>query len=843
MPGTKRTASGVVGGFLGLIGLSAVAGLLITATVTPAIAVSGMAAKSSISLFDSLPSNLEIDKVMLPTTFYATKSDGTVVEMAKFYEQNRSPVTLNEIAPVMIDALLSSEDNRYFTHGGIDLQGTARALLGNATSGSTTGGSSISQQYVKNVLTQQCQYSAATEEDQVACWEKFTQADGTDGYKRKLQEMRYAISLEQKYSKEDILLGYLNIASFGGTNYGVDAAARYYFNTTAANLTLNQAATIAGMVQSPDTYRLDRPASESNGEASGYAVTKERRDSVLERMVVDGKITQEQFDATIAEPITPVITPVKTGCQQAVGAEYFCQLVKEIMLSDAVFGETAEERQRAMNRDGLSVYTTMNPDLQAEATAAMANIVPNKVEGMNFGSATANVEVGTGRVLAITQNTKFSEDSEAIAADPGTAYSSQVFASDQKYGDSSIGFEVGSTFKLFTLVEWLNKEHSLRESVDGRAKQTFKGTVCDDVTWNYPNPGNFGGSSGSVSTPMAFTSSSLNSGFIAMASKLRLCDIADVANKMGAHMGDGSPVVMNNPYEVLGSLNLSPLAMATAYATVANQGVYCTTHAIDRIVDTDDNELALPEAKCEKAIEPAVANTAVYALAGVMSSGTGTGGNPWDGTQVIGKTGTHEQRQTWMVETSTKVATAAWVGNYDGKADLQAQGLQYYRYDLAASVQHAADNHYPAENFPGPDDKLNRVVYVDLPNVVGKSTEEAQKILADAGFSYSVGAAVPSSEPAGTIVEQSPGAGSVASGTSVTLSPSDGKGDVVPNVVGASFDDAKRALSDAGFKKLGAQCVEDPKASGEVVTATNPAAGTAAATSTQIVIQYKAKKC
>jgi len=242
MPDKNRTATGVLGGIAGLVGLSAVAGLLVTATVTPAIAVSGAAASSAITMFDNMPSYLEIDDLMQQSEIYAKQSDGSDVLLARFYDQNRLPVTWEQINPVMYDAILSSEDPRYYEHGGVDLIGTTRALISNAQGGQTQGGSSISQQYVKNVLVQKCEKEAPTQEELLACWDEATQSSGVEGYQRKLQEMRYAIALEQRYSKNDVLLGYLNIANFGGTTYGIGAAAQYYFSVNAADLTLSQAA-------------------------------------------------------------------------------------------------------------------------------------------------------------------------------------------------------------------------------------------------------------------------------------------------------------------------------------------------------------------------------------------------------------------------------------------------------------------------------------------------------------------------------------------------------------------------------------------------------------------------
>ena len=163
----------------------------------------------------------------------------------------------------MYDAILSSEDPRYYEHGGVDLIGTTRAVLTNLRGGSETqGGSSISQQYVKNVLIQRCEAEAETDEAKAACFFEATQSSGTEGIQRKLQEMRYAIQLEKEYSKNEILLGYLDIANFGGTNYGIGAAAQYYFGVPASQLSLAQAATLAGMVQNPNSYRIDQPTNE-----------------------------------------------------------------------------------------------------------------------------------------------------------------------------------------------------------------------------------------------------------------------------------------------------------------------------------------------------------------------------------------------------------------------------------------------------------------------------------------------------------------------------------------------------------------------------------------------------
>lgn len=319
MPQKNRTVRGVLGGLVGLVGLSAVAGLLVTASVTPVLAMTGLAGTQALTLFDQLPESLDPSTPMEQSTIYATAPDGSQVELASFYEQNRVPVTYEQVSPNLYDAILSSEDKNFYSHGGVNIGATVKALVDNVRGTSSRGASTISQQYVKNVLIQKCEQEVDTtsdtySEDLQQCWKDATNATGAKGIERKLQEMRYAIQIEKDFSKNDILLGYLNIANFGGTVYGIEAAANYYFSTTAANLTVAQSATLAGIVQNPNTYRIDKPeqGTTTNAEgvalntaADGYSLTKDRRHYVLGRMLTDGKITQAQYDEADASEIAP----------------------------------------------------------------------------------------------------------------------------------------------------------------------------------------------------------------------------------------------------------------------------------------------------------------------------------------------------------------------------------------------------------------------------------------------------------------------------------------------------------------------------------------------------------
>lgn len=851
MPQKNRTVKGVLGGLLGLVGLSAIAGVLVTATVTPALAVAGAAGSQALSLFENLPSYLKPDAPMEPSTFYAIGTDGKPVKMASFFDQNRTQVDFNQIAPVMYDAILSSEDKGFYEHGGVNIGATTKALIDNLQGTSSRGASTVSQQYVKNVLVQQCEQGvlpgAEDYDDKIAqCWKDATEATGSDGIERKLQEMRYAIQIEKDYSKNEILLGYLNIASFGGTVYGIEAAANYYFNTTAAKLNVTQAATLAGIVQNPNSYRIDRKGGTGadedgnaiNGEEDGYSRALKRRNYVLYRMLDDGKITQAQYDEAHETPIQPAINPPAQGCAAAGDNAYFCQYVKTVVLSDPAFGDTPQERTKALQRDGLQIYTSLDLRIQNPAVEAMRARVPANLDDQNLGGAGVTVEPSSGRVMAMTQNTTFRE-----TPTEDKAISSIIYASNMAHGGSN-GFQVGSTYKIFTLIDWLEQGHSVNEVVNGR-NRLFKDMSCGDspVYFGDTKIGNFGNNAGYTATPMRFTRDSLNSGFLAMAEELDLCEINAVADRMGVTLANGGKTTDQNvPYDVLGSKNISPLAMAGAYATVANKGVYCTPRAIDKIVDQDGQELPLPASSCTQVITPEVAATTAYALQGVMQrGGTGSRANTSDGTPLIGKTGSHELWSTMMIESSTKATTAVWVGRSKGTETIYRSyydgiRMQDARYYIGRDMQRAANQALGGgDQFPPPDQNLTRRVVKDLPSVVGMSIEEATNTLKDAGFSVTEGSPVDSDLAAGLVAEQNPGAGQVAGGTTVTISPSNGQGSTVPDVAGLELNEAVDALRSAGFSNVslhGSCSKPDAKAK-----STSPDGGSAANKSATVTIK------
>ncbi|PPI51631.1 transglycosylase domain-containing protein [Rathayibacter iranicus] len=777
-----KTIGGALAGFVGIVAMSVVAGVLVAASITPAIALSGMAASDAVEMFDNLPEYLEIGTLAEKSDVYAKDASGGDVLLASFYAQNRVQVGWEEISPSVTDAVVASEDPRFYAHGGIDLLGTVRAAATTAMGGDVQGGSSITQQYVKNVLVQKAEaLSDPIERD--AAYREATETTP----ERKIAEMRLAIGLEKEYPKNDILLGYLNIALFGGTVYGIEAAARYYFGISAKDLSLAQSAALVAIVNNPEKFRFDRPNNPANPAADGYPQTLDRRNYILSRMDLESKVTPEQAQAAAAEPLTPAITEPSTGCQTAGAAAFFCDYVTWVIKNDDAFGASQDERDATFKRGGYKIYTSLDSELQQAAVSATDDWVPKSMANINIGSATVSVEVGTGRILAMTQNKDYSNDpSETGAHITGINYNT-----DFGYGGSS-GFQVGSTYKVFTLAEWLQEGRSLGERVDGtrRAYTTFRDSCEADGVYTGAepwNPGNDEGGNGGVTTALQATTGSINTSFAAMAQQLDLCGIRNTALAMGVHRADGTELQRIAP-TILGTNEIAPLTMATAFAGFANRGTVCTPIAIDRIVDRSGTDIAPPASECTQGLSEEVAATAGHALQQVVTSGTGAPSNPKNGIPHIGKTGTTDDAlHTWMVGASTEVATATWVGNVSGFTSMRGFTLDgvnagQVRHQIWPRIMRVADAKYGGSAFPTPSRSLTDAPQEAVPQVTGQSPAAATARLRSAGFTVRVdGTPIPCDRPAGSVAQTDPPAGArAAKGTAITLQISAGRGDPPP---------------------------------------------------------------
>ncbi|WP_233205980.1 transglycosylase domain-containing protein [Cryobacterium sp. Y82] len=833
--------SGALGGFLGFVGMSAVAGILVTAAVAPAVALSGMAATNTINVFDSLPEYLSIDRLAQKSNIYASTNAedpvGTRVLLASFYEQNRVDIPSDAISQFAKDAAIAGEDPRFMEHGGVDIQSSFNGAVQTLAGGETRGGSSITQQYVKNVLIQKCEVMT-DEEKADACYDDATKTTAD----RKLREMRLAIGIEKKYEKADILRGYLNIAGYGGTVYGIEAAASYYFNTTALNLTLPQAASLVAIVNNPVKFQLDRPASETNGAANGYADNKSRRDYILNEMLKYDKITQVDHDAAVATPIEPVITVPSTGCQTAGDNAFFCDYVTKILKNDVTFGATAEERIDNFTRGGFDVYTTLDLDLQATAVAALNASVPKVVNDWNVGGVVSSVKVGTGAVLVMTQNKDYSQDPTVQAT--GANYTGLNYNTDFAYGGSN-GFQPGSTYKVFTLAEWLKEGHALTERVDSRRKANwgdFQDSCLGVQNWDGRfNPRNDGGSSESNPNYSALqsTTNSINTGFIGMAKKLDLCGIRKTAESFGVHRADGANLDQGAS-SVIGTNEIAPLTMAAAFAGIANNGMTCTPIAISKMISSDGTELPIPKSTCTQSVEPAVAAGMQYAMQTVMTNGTARASNGRTSPRLpmIGKTGTTDAaKDTWMSGATTQVATVVGVVNVGGNNYKNQRNSSFFgrqasdvRHTIWPKIMSAANAKYGGDDFPEASSSVINAVAVPVPDVRGKSMAEAKTTLEAAGFLFVDGGVTSSEMPAGTVASTDPAGGSASTrGATVTARSSDGTGVTIPSVIGKTEADARGTLSGApyGFTVAKTEQPTADKAQDGKVMAIQPGEGTA----------------
>ncbi|HEY5224042.1 MAG TPA: transglycosylase domain-containing protein [Microbacteriaceae bacterium] len=735
----KRPRLGAaLGGLIGFVAISAVAAVLVVAGVTPAIAVASMAAGSTVSGFDSIPEYLKIGPLPQTTTFYATQG-GKEVPIATFYAQNRVGVAWNAVSQYEKDAAVATEDPRFYSEGGIDLIGTIRAALSNAAGSTVQGGSSITQQYVKNVLVQVCDAmpvnadaaAAVLKKQQAAQNACYTEAAGTT-IKRKVQEVRYAIGLDKQYSKDQILLSYLNIAGFGGSVYGIQAAAEYYFGVSAADLTLPQAATLTAILNNPNYLRIDggsiKPSKSSldNTAANGYAAAKDRRDYVLQRMLINHKITQTEYDAAVKTKIEPSIHPVDSGCMsaQTYDAGFFCNYVEGIMQTDPAFGKTAQDRTNLFNLGGMQVYTTLNLDLQNSAQAAINKYIPSTDPNLDLGSANVAMEVGTGRVVNMVENKTYND---TASAPPGST--SINYTTDYDQGGSS-GFQTGSSFKAFDLAAWLEDGHTIYETVNAPSSgHTFSETQynapCVGGFGNIPWPvGNDEGEAGGNMSVLSATEASVNTAFAQMGTKTNLCDISNAAKGLLVHSASpGTNPWTIVPPMILGTNYISPLTMATAYAGIANNGVVCTPIAIDKVINADGTQHALPKTKCSQGIPANIAAGVEWTLQHVMTAGTATAANPNDGIPIFGKTGTTDNsEENWLVTSTMKVATATWVGNLSGHVALRSQYFGGYnggdvKFHIAQPILAALNAHYGGGALATPSPSLLNAPYVYQPPV------------------------------------------------------------------------------------------------------------------------------
>lgn len=614
---------------LAYIMLAVCGGVAASVLFVPGVVGANKAAKAVIPSLKV--ENVDFDVTSLPqkSTMYAR--DGSTV-IATFYNQNRIVVPLKKISKTMQQAVVAREDRRFWTHAGVDVQGVMRAFVQTyLVKGSQQGGSSLTQQYVKNVLLMQ----AIEDDDSIAQYHATE-----DTIARKIREMLISVQMEKKYSKAEILQGYLNIAQFGNNLYGVETAAQRYFSVSAADLNVVQSATIAAITKNPSLYD---PLVEENQKES-----ENQRNIVLKLMLQEGYITQDQYTEAVNTPLkdTLKVQDVNVGCQDTGDYAYFCDFVVHRIQNSEEFGKTRAERNKLLQEGGLKIVTTL--DVEANSTmmeTARNTIPPDDPSGMEI--AMAAVKPGTGEVLSFGLN-RYYDATPAAANDP--TRTSQNYAVDLADGGGS-GWTIGSSWKPINLIAWMEAGHSINDNLQTSTSYPTTDFACSNYSggadsWNVSNA--MGAGTVNPESPFLGLVRSHNTTQASMGAILKLCKVADTATELGYHDAATGETIdktqVYTPSMMIGSVNVSPLTMASIFAVYASNGVQCNPIAISKVTDKDGNDLKVPSANCHQAVDKDIIQTLAYTLnqGTVRPDGAGWSFRLADGRKSFGKTGTSE---------------------------------------------------------------------------------------------------------------------------------------------------------------------------------------------------------
>lgn len=689
-------------------------------------------------------------------------------------DQNREIVALEKMPDALSNAVISIEDRDFYKHKGIDWKAVTRALWANVAKGTVVeGGSTITQQYVKNAYV-------GTER---TLW-------------RKVQEAYLAYELEMKYSKNKILELYLNDIYFGQSCYGVFTAARKYFGKSPQDLTVAECAMLAGIIQSPSYYDPNIRPQE----------VQERRNLVLRKMMKDGFVTEEEFNGAINEQLN-IIPPNTIFIPKR--APYFSDYITEKVKQE--YGD------QASYRGGLRIYSTIDMELQTLAESVLTSAL-----SANSGpdAALVCIDPKTGYIKAMVGGKNYAASQFNVAADGHR--------------------QAGSSFKVFVLSRAMADGMSLNDTYDSSSPKTI--ILPDGQKWEVKNYSGGGGGSTTISNA---TIHSINVVYAQLIMDVGPLRVADMAMSMGIRSQ-----VDANPAIALGGLYLgvTPLDMASAYGTLANNGVHAVARSISKVTDASGNVLTENKPETNSILDSEVAAKINSVLQKVVSSGTGTGAGI--GRPQAGKTGTTEDNaDAWFVGYTPDLVTAVWVGYPQGRISMSGMTGGSLPASIWRSFMSQALKDTPKTAFAeseemstsGDSDRQSEYVTVTLcdesgllatsncphthtqrfqrgsephaycnihttpqgrtvPNVVGMNSASARSTLSNAGF-QATGVDQPSSQPGGTVISQTPAAGTtLASGSTVTIAISSGMvKSTVPNVVGLSEAAAKTKLATSGF--------------------------------------------
>jgi membrane peptidoglycan carboxypeptidase len=600
-----------------LFGAVLITGVLAAGFLVPYIGGLGLTARYGADKFLDTKCDLVESPVAQKTTIYA--SDGTT-QIAQLFSENRTVIPFTSMPKILTEALVGTEDRRFYQHHGVDLKGLLRAAVSNSGA-DQQGASTLTEQYVKQVRV----YQAKTPAEAAAAI-----APTLD---RKIYEAQCALDLEKKYTKDEMLDKYLNIAFFGENSYGIEAAAQTYFGVATSALTLPQAALLVGLVQSPSNY----------DPFNDPAAAKARRDIVLDNMVVSKYIDQPTADAAKATPITLAPQkPVARGCAYAnpavLNVGFFCDYANDWLTSTA--GLTAQSLQTG----GWKIVTSLDVGLQNTVQQSVFDQMPAETPSAVI---MPTLDPTTGAVTSMSTSRLYSADH------PGdVGYSTDPLVTTPYAG-------TGSTYKLFTILAALKAGADPNLSLTTSASYTP--THCSQKGSALTAIHNAGNYNPTLTLRQAAVQSS-NTYFVGVEDQVFGCDLSPIVNTAldlgmtslnnpdpgGTGLTVAQATVQGTYYTfTLGQTATSALELASAYGTIANDGVYCPPNPIVSITDANGQPVPYTKPACAAKVDPLVAREAVDILIGDTNSAGGTsvpqfasyyreGGSP-----IAGKTGTN----------------------------------------------------------------------------------------------------------------------------------------------------------------------------------------------------------
>ena len=543
--------------------------------------------------------------------------------MATFFQDNRSPVTLDQIPLAVRETIIAIEDADFYAHQGVNIKATGRALVENVDAGGISqGGSTITQQIIKNLVLS---------------------PDPT--IERKLQEAAMAVRLEDQMTKDQILEVYLNTVYFGSGAYGVKAAAEVYFGLDTANkseeevagilaegLGWGEAALLASLISNPN----------ANDPILNPLTADYQRGIVLGRLAELGFVTVEEADRFSSRGLPTVRFEPTLPSEN----DFFEAEVRKLLLEDERYlGGGTASRLETLLGGGLQIHTTFDPVVQQMAESARDDVLrggdlDNPKVPYDFTMSIASVDVQSGAVRAMIGGESFDSDSQFNLATQGLR-------------------QPGSSFKVFTLIAALRQGIQTTDEVNGEGPCQFE----QDPKAEFEN---FGNSPGQVDTIRGLTLASSNCGYVRVSLLAGIDNVVETAGLLGVDTSAMTPE-RRGLATTLGSLEVTPMGMASAYAPVAAGGVARDPYFIERIVDNQGNDIynRLDDDRFTgtQVITADVACWATDVLAANVRGGTGTAGRLPD-QPAAGKTGTAEDfTNAWFVGFTPYIATAVWMGN------------------------------------------------------------------------------------------------------------------------------------------------------------------------------------